>query len=183
MKSIQMKRVLTILLCGISSAIWLAGPAGYGQQSLRRAPSWALADYNGQWHDLLDYRGKVLIIDMMKTTCPHCAAFADVLAQLPQKYGDRVAVVAVVSPAADNPEMVKQYVTGHKVSYPIVFDVGQMQMSYIMKPSVDLPHVYVIDQNGFIRGDYGYGLTTRDIFEGKALFAEIDRLVGIPSKK
>ncbi len=79
--------------------------------------------------------------------------------------------------------MVKQYVTGHKVSYPIVFDVGQMQMSYIMKPSVDLPHVYVIDQNGFIRGDYGYGLTTRDIFEGKALFAEIDRLVGIPSKK
>ncbi len=99
MKSIQMKRVLTILLCGISSAIWLAGPAGYGQQSLRRAPSWALADYNGQWHDLLDYRGKVLIIDMMKTTCPHCAAFADVLAQLPQKYGDRVAVVAVVSPS------------------------------------------------------------------------------------
>jgi thiol-disulfide isomerase/thioredoxin len=179
-----MKRVSPILLCGVLAAISSFIPALYAQQNLRRAPSWALADYTGQkWFDLLDYRGKVLIIDMMKTTCPHCATFADVLAQLPQKYGDRVAVVAVVSPAADNPEMVKQYATGHKITYPIVFDVGQMQMSYIMKPSIDLPHVYIIDQNGFIRGDYGYGLTTRDIFEGKALFTEIDRLVGAPSKK
>jgi thiol-disulfide isomerase/thioredoxin len=183
MSVIQMKRILPMLLCGVLAAMCPLGPAAHAQQSLRRAPSWALADYNGQWHDLLDYRGKVLILDLMKTTCPHCATFADVLAQLPQKYGDKVAVVAIVSPTADNPEMVKQYIAGHKVTYPILFDVGQMQASYVMRSSVDLPHVYVIDQNGYIRADYGYGLTTRDIFEGKALFNEIDRLVGTPSKK
>jgi hypothetical protein len=34
--------------------------------------------------------------------------------------------------------------------------------------------VYVIDANGYIRSEYGYSITTRDIFEGHGLFAEID---------
>ncbi len=177
-----MKRAFAVLLCGAIAAIWSGEPSANAQQALRRAPSWDLADYNGQWHDLLDYRGKVLIIEMMKTTCPHCATFADILAEVPRKYEGKVAIVAIVSPAADNPEMVKQYVSGHKVTYPVVFDVGQMQMSYILKPSVDLPHVYIVDANGYIRADYGYSLTTRDIFEGKGLYTELDRLLGAGKK-
>ncbi len=161
------------------AAICLSGVAN--AQAPRRAPSWALVDTNGQLRDLLDYRGKVLILDLMKTTCPHCAAFADVLAQVHQKYGDRVAIVGVVSPTNDNPKAVQDYGAAHKVTYPIVFDMGQMQYSYVLKPSVDLPHVYVIDQNGYIQGDYGYSVTTREIFEGTGLFPQLDRLLG--SKK
>jgi thiol-disulfide isomerase/thioredoxin len=182
MKSIQMKRVLPLLLCGALAAIWIGTPAADAQQALRRAPSWALPDNFGQIHDLLDYRGKVLIVDMMKTTCPHCAAFADILAQVPAKYGDRVAIIAVVTPTQDTTTMVRDYIAGHKITYPIAFDMGQMQYSYILKPSIDLPHVYVIDPNGFIRGDYGYSVTTRDIFEGKGLFTELDHILG-PAKK
>jgi thiol-disulfide isomerase/thioredoxin len=178
-----MKRVLAISLCGALAAFWCGGGAARAQQNFRRAPSWALVDSTGQMRDLLDYRGKVLVIDMMKTTCPHCAAFADVLSQVPGRYGDKVAVLAVVSPGEDTPEKVKQYIAGHKVTYPIVFDMGQMAYSYILKPSVDLPHIYIVDQNGFIRADYGYGVTTRDIFEGKQLFTELDRLVNAPGKK
>jgi thiol-disulfide isomerase/thioredoxin len=178
-----MKLVFSLLLCGAAAAIWCGGSAAQAQQNLRRAPSWALADYKGQWHDLLDYRGKVLVLEMMQTTCPHCAAFADILGQIPHKYEDKVAVLAVVSPSNDTPQKVMEYVTGHKVTYPVVFDMGQMQYSYILQPHVDLPHVYIIDQNGYIRGDYGYGVTTRDIFEGKQLFTEIDRLLGTPAKK
>ena len=43
---------------------------------------------------------------------------------------------------------------------------------------MQFPHVYLIDGNGMIQGDYLYGITTRDVFEGKALFQEIDRLLG-----
>jgi hypothetical protein len=51
--------------------------------------------------------------------------------------------------------------------------------SYIQSPkAADVPHVYVIDPNGYIRGDYVYSITTRDIFEGKGLFAEIDKVLG-----
>jgi peroxiredoxin len=181
-----MKRVFPILLCGVLAAIGSLSPSLHAQQNLRRAPSWSLYDSDGQMRDLLDYRGKVVVLDMMQTTCPHCGAFADILEKVQQKYGDRVAILGVVTVlggAADSPDKVKAYKTGHRVTYPILFDMGQMQYSYILRPNVDLPHVYIIDQNGYIRGDYGYSLTTRDIFEGKALFTELDRLVGPPSKK
>jgi thiol-disulfide isomerase/thioredoxin len=163
-----MKRLVAFLFCSVIAAS--------AQQALRRAPSWALVDSTGRMHDLLDYRGKVLVLEMMQTTCPHCAAFADVLSQIAPKYGNKVAVVAVASIPQDNAETVRQYINGHKVTYPIVFDAGQMQYSYVLKPHIDLPMVYVIDQNGFIRADYGYGVTTREIFEGKGLFNELDRL-------
>jgi peroxiredoxin len=168
----HMKRFFAILLCAALSAS--------AQMALRRAPSWSLYDSNGQMHDLLDYRGKVVVLEMMQTTCPHCAAFGEVLEGAKQKYGGKVAVLAVVTvlgPSADPPDKVKAYIVGHKITYPILFDMGQMQYSYVLKPRVDLPTVYVIDANGYIRADYAYGVTTRDIFEGKGLFNELDRLI------
>ncbi len=182
MKLLQMRRAFAMLLCGAIAAIFFWAPSARAQQNLRRAPSWALVDSRGQMHDLLDYRGKILVMELMQTTCPHCAAFADILGQIPQKYGDKVAVIAVASIPQDNGKTVQEYVAGHKVTYPIVFDAGQMQYSYVLKPHVDLPCVYVIDANGYIRADYMYGLTTRDIFEGKGLFTELDRLTGAPRK-
>jgi peroxiredoxin len=163
-----MKRLLTLLFC--------AGMALTAQQALRRAPGFALPDaVSGQVRDLYDYRGKVVVLEFMMTTCPHCAAFAEILGEVRQKYAGRVEVISIVNVPADNPNTVKQFVAGHKVSYPILMDMGQMEYSYVLKPNVDLPHVYVIDANGYIRSEYGYGITTRDIFEGHALFAEIDR--------
>jgi peroxiredoxin len=153
-----------------------AGMALMGQQALRRAPGFALSDgITGQIRDLYDYRGKVVVLEFMLTTCPHCAGFADILGEVEHKYAGRVAVISIVNIPTDNPTTVKQFVTGHKVSYPILLDMGQMEYSYVQKQNVDLPHVYVIDANGYIRSEYGYSMTTRDIFEGRGLFTEIDR--------
>jgi thiol-disulfide isomerase/thioredoxin len=149
-----------------------------GQVALRRAPGFALPDgITGQERDLYDYRGKVVVLEFMSTTCPHCAAFADILGQVQQKYGERVQVISIVNIPTDNPGTVKQYVTGHKVSYPVLLDMGQMEYSYVVKPQVDLPHLYVIDANGYIRSEFGYTITTRDIFEGRGLFAEVDKVL------
>jgi peroxiredoxin len=165
-----MKRILTILFC--------AGMALTAQQALRRAPGFALPDgITGQIRDLYDYRGKVVVLEFMMTTCPHCANFAEILEEVRQKYAGGAEVISIVNVPTDNPNTVKQFVTGHKVRYPILLDMGQMEYSYVMKQNVDLPHLYVIDQNGYIRSEYGYGLTTRDIFEGRGLFTEIDRVL------
>ena len=65
-----MRTVLTILLC--AAALFAA-------DALRRAPGFALMDSKGQLHDLADYRGKVVVLEFMQTTCPHCAGFAPTL--------------------------------------------------------------------------------------------------------
>jgi len=48
----------------------------------RRAPSFALPDSTLKAFDLQDYRGRWLLLDFMKTDCPHCKALTQKLEQL-----------------------------------------------------------------------------------------------------
>jgi peroxiredoxin len=165
----KMRTVLITLLCSLTLV---------AADSLRRAPGFDLPDLKGQFHDLADYRGKVLVLEFLKTDCPHCATFAEVLAQVQPKYGDKVAVLAVAHLGTDSIQNIVQFEAGHKLTYPLVMDMGQMMYSYVMSPQgTDLPHVYLIDANGYIRSDYVYNALTREVFEGKGLFADIDRLL------
>lgn len=159
-------------------AFFLCSAAFLNAQALRRAPGFDLPDTNMRFHDLADYRGKVVVLEFMQTACPHCARFADILDEIPAKYGDKVAVLSVVNVNSDNPSSIKGFAAGHKITFPIVMDQGQMMFSYLLsaKPA-DLPHVYIINASGYIRGDFVYDISTRDIFEGKGLFSEIDKVL------
>lgn len=164
-----MRTIIPTLLC--TMALIAADNAN------RRAPGFALPDSKMQVYDLADYRGKVVILEFMQTDCPHCAAFAPVLNEVQQKYGDRVAILAVANSGHDNQNTIAQYISGHQVHYPVLFDAGQMAYSYFRSPTFDNPHIYLIDANGIIRSDFGYGPMTKEVFEGKGLIAEIDRLL------
>ena len=167
-----MKKLLGLLLCTL--ALFAADP-------LRRAPGFCLIDTTGQWRDLADYRGKIVLVEFMQTTCPHCAAFSAVLNGLKVKYADRLTILAVANPP-DTPQMMQQFVTGHKLTYPLLYDQGQVAASYVRSPSVDLPTVYLVDANGMIRNSWQNGVLTKDIFEGQGLSREIDKLLaGAPA--
>jgi thiol-disulfide isomerase/thioredoxin len=164
----------SVLLCaGLLSAS--------GELSNRRAPSFALPspDYS-HFYDSQDYRGKVLIIDIMSTTCPHCQLLSTTLEKVAQKYGDKVAVLSVVLPP-DNATTVQQYKNVNHISVPIACDMGQMTISYLQaKPGqsrIDVPHLFVIDKQGMIRNDFAYSEKDKPVFEGPGLFPEIDKLL------
>jgi peroxiredoxin len=148
-----------------------------GEHTGRRAPGFALPDTKLKMHDLADYRGRVVVLEFMQTDCPHCATFAAVLNQVQQKYGSKVAVLAVANVPHDTPQKLAQYIAGHKITYPVLYDQGQMEYSYLLKGTIENPYVFLIDASGTIRGDWGYGALTKEIFEGKGLFNEIDRLL------
>jgi peroxiredoxin len=174
-----MRIILAVLLC--TAALFAAG-----ENSGRRAPGFALPDSKMQVFDLADYRGKIVLLEFMQTTCGHCAPFADVLERVQQKYGDQVAILAVVNSQTDNQKTVEQYKSGHHITYPVLFDAGQMEYSYLRSMRFDTPHVFLIDAGGTIRNDWEYSLVTRDIFEGNGLMPEIDSLLpgkAAPQKK
>ena len=151
----------------------------------RRAPGFSLPDVKAQQHDLADYRGKIVVLEFMQTTCPHCATFASLLSQVEKKYSTKVAIVSIVNPP-DDQSKVSAYISGHGIDYPILLDCGQMAYSYIQKMQFDLPGVFLIDGNGTIRNHWEYSPMTREIFEGNALMPEIDKLAGgsgAPPKK
>jgi peroxiredoxin len=170
-------RFLAILaLAGSLSGVFAAG-----ELSGRRAPGFALPDLNLNYHDLYDHRGKVVIVDIMRTACPHCLSVSKNLNRLHEKYGAKVAVLSIVNPP-DNQGTVSQYLRDNKLTTPILFDCGQVSASYLkitpQNPTIHIPHVFVIDQQGMIRNDFSYSDTTKSLLEGDGLFAEIDKLLG-----
>jgi peroxiredoxin len=152
-----------------------------GEHTGRRAPGFALPDSKMAVYDLADYRGKVVVLEFMSTTCPHCAAFTDVLNKVKETYGDKVAILAVANARSDNTQTVGKYLVEHNISYPVVFDEGQMAYSYFLKFTFDNPYVFLIDGQGIIRNDFGYSAFTRNLFEQKGFFAEIDRVLNAKS--
>ena len=169
-------RISAVFSLLLTVAALLFGASLFAADVSRRAPGFSLPDVKTELHDLADYRGKVVILEFMQTTCPHCAAFAEVLAQVQQKYGDRVAILSVVNPPDDQPK-VRPFIAAHKITWPVVFDCGQVAYSYLRTPSFDIPHVFLIDANGGIREDFGYTTATRDIFEGNGIFSHLDALL------
>jgi peroxiredoxin len=176
-------RTIPLLAAALAAAASLGVS---GEHSGRRAPGFSLPDTKLQQHDIQDYRGKVVLIDVMKTDCPHCGAAAATLESVRAKYGDRVVVLAVVNPP-DTIAAVNAFAATHKLSYPVLFDCGQMAASYLKitpeRPKFSVPHLFVIDRNGVIAEDYGYSAANREIFEGKGLFPVLDRLLAAAGRK
>jgi len=124
----------------------------------RRAPSFSLQDANLQQQDILDYRGRWLLIDFMKTDCPHCKALTKVLEGVKAKYGQKVSVLSLVLSPPDTQATVNRYMAENKVSTPILFDMGQVAIAYFKATpqhnSYDTPHLFAVDPAGIIVRDW-----------------------------
>src|ERR1700733_3261063 len=135
------------------AALTLAGQGLSG----RRAPSFSLPDAKLQQHDILDYRGRWLLLDFMATTCPHCKELSKKLEGVMARYGGKVAVLSIVLPP-DNQATVTKYMVETKTTSPIVFDSSQVAIPYFKATPAtagfDTPHLFAIDPNGMIVRDW-----------------------------
>jgi len=192
--------VTALAVCALAPFLLPAASAGKlaGRLSGRRAPGFSLMDVNYNQHDLADYRGRVVVIDFIRTDCPLCQTFAGVADRIRTRFGDRVAVLTVVNAPPDNLKTVGDFIKKYDVKNALLFDTFQMAASYMkmtpVNPTFALPHLFLIDGTGQIRNDYEYEPGENDAyFSGEAtpLMAEIQKLVdqsaespaGIPDAK
>jgi peroxiredoxin len=162
--------------------VTLAGLAwAGGEYSNRRAPGFSLPDSHYQQHDLQDYRGKVAIIDIMTTTCPTCMQLAETLVKVKAKYGNKVGFYSIVT-MPDNYDKADKFAAEYKITWPILFDMGQVIVSYLRvtpsNPQVHFPHLFIVDPEGMIRHDFEGSEDKALTVE--ALSGDIDRLMGRP---
>ena len=159
-----------LILVPIACMTLLAG----GEYSNRRAPGFSLADSHSQQHDPQDYKGKVLIVEFMQTTCDICMHLTDNLLQVKAKYGEKIGILSVTT-LPDNYQKTDKFAAEHNVPWPILFDSGQVMMSYLKvtpaNPTVHFPHLFIIDRNGTIRYD------VEGAEDAAAISAEIDKLL------
>jgi peroxiredoxin len=164
-----MRLLCTLIVLAVSVGL---APAQTG----RRAPGFSLPSSNNRQEDLADYRGKFVLLDIMKTDCAHCGPFSKVLERAKLRYGSKIAVLSI-APAPDNPATAAKFIAANKITFPILFDCGQVVYSYVRTPSVSMPRLYIVNPQGYIARDYVYGPNTQEVFEGNGLFTELDRLL------
>jgi peroxiredoxin len=164
-----MLKFTAALLC---AALTLAGQSLSG----RRAPSFALPDSSLKSHDILDSRGHWVLLDFMKTDCPHCRVLSKKLEGVKGRYGAKVEILSILIAPPETTATVAKYVADNKLTSAFLFDQGQVAVTYFRatpaNPQFDTPHLFAIDPNGMIVRDWNQlGV------EAPGFLAELDQLL------
>jgi peroxiredoxin len=160
-----------------SAALMFAALTLMGQGlSGRRAPSFALPDSTLKSHDILDSRGHWLLLDFMKTDCPHCKDLSKKLEGMKAKYGAKVEVLSILIAPPETLATVAKYVQELKITSAFLFDQGQVAITYFratpQNPTFDTPHLFAIDPNGMIVRDWSQAGV-----EAPGFLSELDQLL------
>ena len=145
----RVKRVVAglgaVLFAGVS--LFAAGP-----EAIRKAPELAF-NIPGQGQKLLSqYRGKVVAIEFIFTTCPHCQAASKVMTKFQLEYGARgLQVIDIaVNPNADL--LVENFAKDFGVNFPVGWVPQEQMVSFMGFSSARfvVPQQVLIDRKGYI---------------------------------
>lgn len=145
-----MKKVLASLLGIAFLAISLVAA---DTNTVRKAPEFAFT-IPGQGQKLLSqYRGKVVALEFIFTTCPHCQAASKVMSKFQEEYGPRgLQVIDVaVNPNADL--LVDNFAKDFHVNFPVGWALQPQAASFMGFSSAYfvVPQLALIDRKGYIR--------------------------------
>ena len=173
-----MRRVILVSIVLLALAL-----AGVAAEIPRRAPEFAFQLPGGQQVLLSEYRGKVVLIEMLYTTCPHCQVSARMLSRLSTEYGPRgfqpLGVAFNDMASLLLPDFIKQA----QASFPIGYAPRDPVLVFLQHPVIlrfVVPQMVLVDRKGMIRGQ-----TTAEgdeaFYEEKSLREKIEALLKEPA--
>jgi thiol-disulfide isomerase/thioredoxin len=127
----------------------------------RPAPNLDFLDANGSHRMLSSYRGKVVVIQFLLTTCPHCQAMSMMLSKMQAELGPRgfqalgVAYNAMEDPKVPPGPAVRDYASKYANNvFPVGYDAHEPILAFLGDSVLDrlgFPQVVVVDKKGVIR--------------------------------
>lgn len=174
----MMRRVLPYFIALFALAFTVAAA-----EVPRRAPEFAFQVPGGKQILLSEYRGKVVLIEMLYTTCPHCQNSARLISRLNREYGPRgfqplgVAFNDMASMLV--PDFIKQTQAG----FPIGFAERDPVLSFLQHPTIlrfVVPQMVLIDRKGMVRGQTAAEGDDK-FYEEKSLREKIEALLKEPA--
>lgn len=119
----------------------------------RKAPEFAFS-IPGQGQKLLsEYRGKVVALEFIWTTCPHCQAAAKLMTKFQQEYGPRGLQVIDVAVNQNADLLVSAFARDFQVNFPVGWALRDQAASFMQFRSAYfvVPQLALIDRKGYIR--------------------------------
>jgi thiol-disulfide isomerase/thioredoxin len=121
-------------------------------ETLRKAPELSFSIPSKGSQLLSQYRGKVVALEFIFTTCPHCQAASKVMTKFQQEYGPRGLQVldVAVNPNADL--LVENFVKDYQVGFPVGWTPQEQMVTFMGFSSARfvVPQLVLIDRKGVI---------------------------------
>ena len=135
----------------------LFGAVSFAQQAPRLAPELTIHMADGSNQLLSSYKGRVVLLAMMQTGCPHCQHFAQQLSMYQQEYGPKgVQVLGVVFDTGAKPGLANfrdQFVRG----FPVGYSDEATVLNWLKQPAEQgyfVPIVAFINRRGMIESQH-----------------------------
>lgn len=123
-----------------------------GEPPGKRAPTIYFETLEGSSASLLDYAGRVVVLNLWGTWCAPCRYEIPELAELHRVYEDRGAVVIGVAIDSGDPAQIRTFAERYGVNYPIWTSTAAIALSEFA--AVGYPFTLLVDQSGRIRKQY-----------------------------
>lgn len=146
--------MLTRLLAGLVLLAATALPAG---KVPRPAPEFAIKLTNGEQLLLSQFRGKVVALEFLLTTCPACQEASRLLEKLYQEYGPKGFQPIGVAFNDMAIMLVPDYVKEHRLSFPVGVGTRESVLDFLQHPPflrMLVPQLVFVDRKGVIRAQY-----------------------------
>src|ERR1700747_2377257 len=108
------------------------------------APDFTLKDASGQAVKLSEYKGKVVLLNFWATWCGPCTLEIPWFEEFQQQYRSKGFEVLGVSMDEDGWNVIKPYITEHKINYRIV--LGNDSVGQLYGGVDSLPTTFIIDR-------------------------------------
>lgn len=131
----------------------------------RRAPAFSMSQVDGAKVSLSQFRGKVILMAYILTTCSHCQAATGVFKQLQSELGPRGLQVLESAVEDDSQHHIAAFAQRFQPNFPLGWS-NRADVEPVLQPDDSLhimPQSVVIDRQGVIRAQF-YG--DDKIFEG-----------------
>ncbi|MGH9584495.1 MAG: TlpA family protein disulfide reductase [Bryobacteraceae bacterium] len=119
----------------------------------RKAPEFAFSIPGHGQKLLSQYRGKVVALEFIFTTCPHCQAAAKLMTKFQQEYGPRGLQVIDVAVNQNADLLVDDFARDFHVNFPVGWALRDQAASFMNFASgyFVVPQLALIDRKGYIR--------------------------------
>ncbi len=142
------------LLPLVASALFFSAVYAEGPPVPRRSPEFALTYVDGSQKLLSNYRGKVVLLAFVHTTCPHCQQDSQKFSKLYTEYGARGFQPLGVAWNENAKTLVPEFARMYNLNFPLAYASREAVLDYLgMSPMVRsvVPQLVWVDKKGMIR--------------------------------